>query len=301
MIKSLPTLANFRRSDSILAEDPAVKEKLLKFAKNEQFKDETLGKTLMNYLKGYDSPEVIQNRLKQKKQSMRSQDKTEEKLGLSVGELNKHIKLMFLTRVEGPLIERARSHQQMTTSILLKILKKIKDSEAFLNSRSLTMVTIRKENSAILNKLKSIKELIISLREKIQRSKRGKSVNSMNNDSGEFKDSLSNRSLSIAKKGTRKINKEDIILLSAEKKTVQNYLEKAIDEQVKEEEINQLSESKVNFEKKLNFNNEILMNMEAENQTERKNLKETEKIRRNFLFQLLLEGKDCRFLSVFWV
>ena len=51
--------------DSILTEDPKTKEKFLKFAKNEQFKDETLGKTLINYIKAYDSPEVIKNRLRQ--------------------------------------------------------------------------------------------------------------------------------------------------------------------------------------------------------------------------------------------
>ena len=276
--------------DSILTEDPKTKEKFLKFAKNEQFKDETLGKTLINYIKAYDSPEVIKNRLRQNNLTKKSQEKNDEKLGLSVADLNKQMKLMFLTKIEGPLIERAKNYHQMTSSILLKIMKKIKDSEAFLSSRSRTMMTIRKENGQILEKLKTIKGLIISLRDKINRIKRGKSMAGTPNES----DTHSNRS-SIMKKDKRKMDANNINVLTPEKTNIQNFMEKALEEQMKEEEINQMNENKANFEKKLKFNNDMLGQMEIENQVERKNLKETEKLIRNFLFKLLGEGKDCRF------
>ena len=271
---------------------------MLKYARNEQFKDETLGKTLINYLKAYDSPEVIKNRLRQNKQSLKSQEKNEEKLGLSVSDLNKQIKLMFVTKIEGALIERAKGQTQMTTNIMVKIVKKIKDSEAFLCSRSLTMITIRKENGSILEKLKSIKELMISLKEKMNK-KKAKSIATPNNSQNQI-DTVSNRS-SLAKKDKRKVlNVADANsnLLSAEKTTIQNFMEKAMDEQLKEEEINQLNENRINFEKKLKYNNDILSKMEIENQVERKNLKETEKMLRNFLFRLLIEGNDCRFIFI---
>ena len=178
----------------------------------------------------------------------------------------------------------------MTSSILLKIMKKIKDSEAFLSSRSRTMMTIRKENGQILEKLKTIKGLIISLRDKINRIKRGKSMAGTPNES----DTHSNRS-SIMKKDKRKMDANNINVLTPEKTNIQNFMEKALEEQMKEEEINQMNENKANFEKKLKFNNDMLGQMEIENQVERKNLKETEKLIRNFLFKLLGEGKDCRF------
>ena len=90
-------------------------------------------------------------------------------------------------------------------------------------------------------------------------------------------------------------------LLTAEKTNIEKFMEKALDEQIKEEEINQLNESKIKFEQKLNFNNQILFNMENENQVERKNLKETQKLYKNFLFKLLNEGKDCRFFDNFTI
>lgn len=275
--------------DSILTEDPKTKEKFLKFAKNEQFKDETLGKTLINYIKAYDSPEVIKNRLRQNNLTKKSQEKNDEKLGLSVADLNKQMKLMFLTKIEGPLIERAKNYHQMTSSILLKIVKKIKDSEAFLSSRSRTMMTIRKENGQILEKLKTIKGLVITLRDKINKVKRGKSMVGTPNES----DTHSNRSSVVGKKEKRKMETGNNVL-TPEKTNIQNFMEKALEEQMKEEEINQMNENKNNFEKKLKFNNDMLSSMENENQVERKNLKETEKLLRNFLFKLLGEGKDCR-------
>lgn len=282
----MPLLGPIR--DSILTEDPKTKEKFLKFAKNEQFKDETLGKTLINYIKAYDSPEVIKNRLRQNNLTKKSQEKNDEKLGLSVADLNKQIKLMFLTKIEGPLIERARNHHQMTSGILLKIIKKIKDSEAFLSSRSRTMMTIRKENGQILEKIKTIKGLVITLRDKINKAKKGRSVVGTPNES----DSHSNRG-SIAKKDKRKLDGNNNVL-TPEKTNIQNFMEKALEEQMKEEEINQMNENRINFEKKLKFNNDMLSNMENENQVERKNLKETEKLLRSFLLKLLGEGKDCR-------
>lgn len=268
-------------------EDPIAKEKMLKFAKNEQFKDETLGKTLINYIKAYESPELIRNRIRERDQVQKAQETGDEKLGLSVADLSKQMKLMFLNIIEGPLIDRAKGYKQMSCSLMLKIMKKIKDSEAFLYSRSLTMITVRKENGKILEKLKSIKEIIISTKEKINKSKNRKSVKNSNDS---FLDlALKNPIQKIDKKNNRTPN-----LLTAERNSIQNFMEKAIDEQMKEEEINKLNDNKLNFEMKLIYNEQILSQMEGENQVERKNLKETQKLIRNFLFKLLENGKDCR-------
>lgn len=197
---------------------------------------------------------------------------------------------MFLNKIDGPLIERAKAYKQMTSLVMMKIVKKLKDSEAFLASRCLTMTTIRKENGQILEKIKSIRQLVITIKEKISR-KKPKSITSPN-DSMEMN---SGARISISKNEKNKF--KNLNLLSAEKTNIQNFMEKALDEQIKEEEINQLNENKVNFEKKFQFNNEILVKMEKENQIERKNLKETQKIYKGFLFRLLNEGKDCRLLG----
>lgn len=271
-----------------MAEDPVSKEKLLKYARNEQFKDENLGKALIGYIKAYESPEVIRNRLREREQLKNPQDRGEEKLGLSVGDLKKQINLMFLNKIDGPMVERAKGYHQATTNVLTKITKKIKDSEAFLSSRCLTMNTIRKENGQILEKIKSIRELLISIKEKME-LKKNKTKQNVN--ANETSDSLPPSRGSITKSEKKNIKNN---LLSAEKNNVQNFMQKALDEQIKGEEISQLTENKENFERKLTYNNEILLKMENENQTERKNLKDTQKLYRSFFFKLLQEGKDCR-------
>ena len=282
----------FQRNGSILTEDLILKEKLLKDARNEQFKDETLGKTLINYIKGYESHDLIKDRLKEREQMKKSLEKGDEKLGLSVAELAKQIKLMFLNKSEGPLIERAKTYKQLTSGVMIKILKKIKDSEAFLYSRCLTMSTLRKENGYILEKLKRIRELVISLREKINKNRANKSRSSLT-------DSVEIQRISLNKMEKRGMKVGLANITSAEKTNIEKFMEKAMEEQIKEEEINSMNENKDKFEKKIQFNNDMLLSMDRENQVERKNLKETQKLYKNFLFRLLSEGKDYRYYKMF--
>jgi len=280
-------LDNFQKNESILTEDPIIKEKLLKDARNEQFKDETLGKTLINYIKGYESPELIKNRLKERERMKKSSEKGDEKLGLSVADLTKQIKLMFLNKSEGPLIERAKTYKLLTSGVIIKILKKIKDSEAFLYSRCLTMSTLRKENGYILEKLRRIRGLVRSLKENINKTKANKSRSSLTDSVEIQKFNLNKMEKRYMKTGSN--------ITSAEKTHVEKFMEKAMDEQIKEEEINNMIENKSKFEKKIQFNNDMLLTMDRENQVERKNLKETQHLYKNFLFRLLSEGKDYRF------
>lgn len=145
--------------ESILKEDESAKLRQIKFAKEEKFKDEKTGKALLKYLKSYESPDVIQNKIREEKESQ-EEDAKEEKLGLSVADLNKYVKGIFLAKIEGPLLEKALSYKNLSIGALLKINKKIKDCEAFLSTRGHSMITIRKENSYIIAKMKTIKEIV---------------------------------------------------------------------------------------------------------------------------------------------
>lgn len=80
--------------------------------------------------------------------------------------------------------------------------------------------------------------------------------------------------------------------------TVEKFMEKAFDDQIKEDELNKMLENYQKFENKLKYNNDILQKMEDENQVERRNYKETQRLYRDFMLRLLLEGKDCRFFFI---
>lgn len=128
-----------------------------------KFKDEKLGKTLIRYLKSYESFEIIKNKLQeQTEMEMLEKEKNAGRLGLSVDDLTKQIKICFITKVEGNLnlIERAQAYKNLTTNVLGKILKKINDNEAYLSTRTRNMIFLRKENGRLINGMKVIKDQV---------------------------------------------------------------------------------------------------------------------------------------------
>lgn len=78
------------------------------------------------------------------------------------------------------------------------------------------------------------------------------------------------------------------------KKSVTKYMEKSMEVTGKEEEINKLQNNYFSLEGRFKFNNELLLKMEEENQNEKRNYKESIRLFKDFFYQLLMIGKDCR-------
>lgn len=133
----------------------------LKFVRESKFKDEKLGKTLIKYLKSYEGFEIIKNKI-QEQTEMLEKENNAGRLGLSVDDLSKNIKICFLTKVEGNLnlIERAQAYKHLTINVLGKILKKINDNEAYLSTRTRNMIYLRKENGRLINGMKAVKDQV---------------------------------------------------------------------------------------------------------------------------------------------
>lgn len=153
----LPTLAAATDRNDFEAKYLPKQESLLAEFEKEIYTDETFRKLIVNYTKartglGEEGEETERG----------SADKDSD----NVEDLNEEIQRFFQTKHETPedsgsIIEKTRHYEALRAKIERRIAKKIRNSEAFVNSKQITTILFRKENSYIIDKMAKIKHLVI--------------------------------------------------------------------------------------------------------------------------------------------